>query len=81
MNFVEFDYSERTLDKKRSMAQDFVQIRSNKIIESLREQMSMMQGIKEFLDVANDVTAISGASKSDFVFNTTILNYDFTNSS
>jgi hypothetical protein len=43
--------------------------------------MSMIQGVKEFLDVANEVTANTGAKKSDFVFNATILNYDYTNSS
>jgi hypothetical protein len=41
----------------------------------------MIQGIKEFLDVANDVTAITGATKADFAFNTSILNYDNSNSS
>ena len=46
MNFVGFDYSERTLAKKKSFAQDFMQIRSNKIIESLAGNMSMIQGIK-----------------------------------
>ena len=57
MNFVGFDYSARTLAKKKSFAQDFMQIRSNKIIESLAGNMSMIQGIKEYLDVANDVTS------------------------
>jgi hypothetical protein len=57
MNFVGFDYSEKTLVKKKSLAMDFMQIRSNKIIESLSGNMSMIQGIKEYLDVANDVTA------------------------
>lgn len=55
MNFVAFDYSEKTLSKKRSMAKDFMQIRSNQLIESV-PVMSMIQGIKEYLDVANDVT-------------------------
>jgi hypothetical protein len=81
MNFVEFDYSDKTFSKKRGMAQDFMQIRSNKIIEGQRDQMSMIQGIKEFLDVANDITAITGATRADFAFNTSILNYDNSNSS
>jgi hypothetical protein len=43
--------------------------------------MSMMEGVKEFLDIAYEVTALNGASKADFTFNTSILNYDQTNSS
>ncbi len=42
MNFVDFDYSNKTLKKKKSYAQDFLQIRSNKIIESLAGNMSMI---------------------------------------
>ena len=80
MNFVGFDYSARTLAKKKSFAQDFMQIRSNKIIESLAAgNMSMIQGIKEYLDVANDVTS-NQMGISDLKFDTTILNYDNTNS-
>jgi hypothetical protein len=80
MNFVGFDYSERTLAKKKSFAQDFMQIRSNKIIESLAGNMSMIQGIKEYLDVANDVTSNQFGGIGDLKFDTTILNYDSTNS-
>ena len=83
MNFVEFEYSEETLALKKSICLDFMQIRSNKIIESLGTQISMIQGMQEFLDVANDITAKRSATSNyaDFIFNTTILNYDNTNSS
>jgi hypothetical protein len=79
MNFVTFSYSEKTLAEKKSYATDFMQIRSNKIIENLGANMSMIEGIKEYLDVANDVTAQS--SLTDLRFDTTILNFDSTNSS
>lgn len=42
----------------------------------------MIQGVQEFLDVSNDITALTSTqSQVDFLFNTSILNYDSTNSS
>jgi hypothetical protein len=57
---VDFDYSETTLSKKKSMIYDYMQIRSNKIIESQAGNISMIQGLQEFLDVSNDITAERG---------------------
>lgn len=57
LNFVDFAYSSTTLSKKKSMIYDYMQIRSNKIIENQEGNISMIQGIQEFLDVSNDITA------------------------
>jgi hypothetical protein len=41
----------------------------------------MIQGLQEFLDVSNDITASNQIAPSDIIFDTSILNYDSTNSS
>jgi hypothetical protein len=85
LNFVDFEYSAETLALKKGLIGDYLQIRSNKIIESQAGEVSMIQGIQEYLDVSNDLTTsyLGGgeADFKDFHFDTGIMNYDATNSS